>query len=96
MNRREFLSAAAIAAGAVSRSWSANDKVNLGIVGVGSRGNNHLGDFIRRQDLNLAAVCDIDTGQTEGPSIATTLPATPSRVPIRTCTSCTTTSPSTR
>jgi predicted dehydrogenase len=66
MNRREFLSATVIAAGAVSRSWSANDKVNLAIVGVGSRGNNHLGDFNRRQDVNLAAVCDIDTGQTEG------------------------------
>jgi predicted dehydrogenase len=65
MNRREFLSAAALAAGAASRAWSANDKVNLAIVGVGSRGNNHLGDFIRRQDVNLAAVCDIDTGQTE-------------------------------
>lgn len=65
MNRREFLNAAAIAAAVPSRPWAANDRVNLAIVGAGSRGNNHLGDFIRRTDVNLAAVCDIDTGQTE-------------------------------
>ena len=65
MNRREFIGAAAIAAGMNTRSWAANDKVNVAIVGVGGRGANHVGDFTRRQDLNLAAVCDIDTGQTE-------------------------------
>jgi predicted dehydrogenase len=65
MNRRDFLGSAAIAAQWSSGSWAANDKVNLAIIGVGGRGTNHLSDFIRRQDVNLAAVCDIDTGQTE-------------------------------
>jgi hypothetical protein len=65
MNRRHFLGAAAIAVQWSSRSWEANDKVNLAIIGVGGRGSNHLGDFIRRKDVNLAAVCDVDTDQTE-------------------------------
>jgi predicted dehydrogenase len=63
MNTRRDLLMMAGAAGA--RAWAANDKVNVAIVGVGSRGGNHVGDFTRRQDLNLAAVCDVDTGQTE-------------------------------
>ena len=65
MNRRNFLGAAAIAAQRSDRSWAANDKVSLAIIGVGGRGSSHLGDFIRRKDVNLAAVCDVDTGQTE-------------------------------
>src|SRR5215470_1347582 len=65
MNRREFLNAATIAAGLSAKSWSANGKVNVAIVGVGRRGSNHVGDFTRRQDANLAAVCDVNTAQTE-------------------------------
>jgi len=32
---------------------------------VGGRGSSHVGDFVRRQDANLAAVCDVDTARTE-------------------------------
>ena len=41
-----------------------SDKVNIAIVGVGGRGSSHVGDFVRRQDANLAAVCDVDTART--------------------------------
>jgi predicted dehydrogenase len=65
MNRREFLEAAVLAAAAPKRSWSANDKVNVAIVGVGGRGLNHLTDATRREDINLTAVCDVNTARTE-------------------------------
>jgi predicted dehydrogenase len=65
MNRREFLEAAAVSAAFAKRSWSANDRVNVAIIGVGSRGSTHVRDFVRRQDANLAAVCDVNTAQTE-------------------------------
>ena|SRR5438128_7201492 len=65
MNRREFLEAAALTAALPSRSWAAGEKVNVAIVGVGGRGSSHVGDFVRRQDANLAAVCDVDTARTE-------------------------------
>jgi len=65
MNRREFLGTVAIGLDLRARSWGANDKVNVAIVGVGSRGRGHVGDFTRRQDANLAAVCDVDTAQTQ-------------------------------
>jgi len=65
MNRREFLEAAALTAAVPSGSWAASDKVNIAIVGVGGRGSSHVGDFARRQDANLAAVCDVDTARTE-------------------------------
>ncbi len=65
MNRREFLESVALASAAQARAWAANDKVNVAIVGVGSRGSNHVRDFCRREDLNLAAVCDVNTAQTE-------------------------------
>ena len=37
----------------------------LPVTSVGRRGSNHVGDFTRRQDANLAAVCDVNTAQTE-------------------------------
>jgi predicted dehydrogenase len=63
MNRREFLGSVAAGLALDARSWSANDKVNIAIVGVGGRGRSHVGDFARRRDANLLAVCDVDTRQ---------------------------------
>jgi len=65
MNRREFLGSVAAGLAFEARSWSANDKVNVAIVGVGGRGKGHVRDFARRQDANLVAVCDVDTRQTD-------------------------------
>ena len=65
MKRREFLEAAAMAAALPGRIRAANDKVNVAIVGVGSRGLDHVSDYTRRQDANLVAVCDVNTAQTE-------------------------------
>src|SRR5215831_9600321 len=61
MNRRNFLLASAFAAGRVS----ANDRPNIGVIGVGGRGTHHVGSLVHRQDIELTAVCDVDTGRTE-------------------------------
>lgn len=65
MNRRDFVKASSLALAFAGRNFAANDKVNVAIVGVGGRGSNHVRDYIQRQDANLAAVCDVNTAQTE-------------------------------
>jgi predicted dehydrogenase len=65
IKRREFLELAALSALLPGTVRAANDKVNVAIVGVGSRGSAHVKDFVRRQDANLAAVCDVNNAQTE-------------------------------
>ncbi|MDR2706086.1 MAG: Gfo/Idh/MocA family oxidoreductase [Planctomycetaceae bacterium] len=37
---------------------SANEKINLGIIGCGGRGRQLLGDFIKRNDINVLHCCD--------------------------------------
>lgn len=39
---------------------SAADKLNVGMIGVGLRGTNHLQNLLRRDDVNITAVCDVD------------------------------------
>jgi predicted dehydrogenase len=63
MNRREFIGSVSLGLGV--RSWAASDRINVAIVGLGNRGTEHVKDFIRRQDLNLVAVCDVHNAQTE-------------------------------
>src|SRR5579864_5483249 len=65
MNRRDFVKTSGLALAFAGKNFAANDKVNVAIVGVGSRGSNHVRDFVRRQDANLAAVCDVNNAQTE-------------------------------
>lgn len=65
MNRRDFFRTSSAAFAFAGRSIAANDKVNVAVIGVGGRGSNHVRDFTRREDANLAAVCDVNTAQTE-------------------------------
>jgi hypothetical protein len=39
---------------------SPNDKLNVGMIGVGLRGTNHLNNFLLRSDVNITAICDVD------------------------------------
>jgi len=39
---------------------AANDKLNVGLIGAGLRGINHLENLLLRKDVNVTAVCDID------------------------------------
>ena len=71
LSRRGFVgavgagSAALVAAQghpAIARA-NANDKVHIGIIGAGSRGNQLLGTFFQQPDCEIVAVCDVDDTQ---------------------------------
>lgn len=66
MNRREMIAAAAATAGATAlptAGWaatSANARPKIGIIGVGMRGRVHLAELLKRDDVEVAAICDVD------------------------------------
>ncbi|MDB6075307.1 MAG: twin-arginine translocation signal protein, partial [Verrucomicrobiaceae bacterium] len=72
-SRRNFLAAAAGAAGAPfilpSRVWSAettpNSKLGVGLIGMGKQNGGHLGHFLGRTDTQVIAVCDVDKTRRE-------------------------------
>jgi len=65
LNRRSFLKTAALAAGpAVVSGRAANEKVNIGWIGVGTRGNAGL-DWLHTaapNDVRITAICDTYQG----------------------------------
>jgi predicted dehydrogenase len=61
--RRFFLGAATAAA--ASRVWGANDKINVGIIGLGGRGTSHLNIYSNLPEARVAAICDIDQAARE-------------------------------
>jgi len=72
-SRRSFLKTA-LAAGVAplilpGRIWSAeikpNDRLGIGLIGVGKMNSGHLSDFLRRPDCQVLAVCDVDTTRRE-------------------------------
>jgi predicted dehydrogenase len=54
--RRTFL----LQAGAFVR-MSASERINVGFIGVGSQGTSRLREFMKHPDVNVAAVCDVDS-----------------------------------
>ncbi|MBK8607452.1 MAG: Gfo/Idh/MocA family oxidoreductase [Chitinophagaceae bacterium] len=68
MKRNEFLKATGITAAALVLNPSKNlfainrvdAKVKVAIIGVGLRGQNHLDLLLRRDDVELVAICDIN------------------------------------
>ena len=72
-SRRSFLKST-LAAGVAplflpSRVWSAetkpNDKISIGMIGMGKMNTGHLGDWLRKKDTQVVAVCDVDTTRRE-------------------------------
>src|SRR5579872_7083996 len=67
MNRREFIGGAiGVMGGALipesgSPLWaqSASDQINLGIIGVGSRGQQLMRTFLRVPGVRFAGLCDV-------------------------------------
>jgi predicted dehydrogenase len=69
--RREFISktgmatagvalgASVLNASSFSRISGANDKINVGFIGIGNRGSQLLGLFMDQPDVRIAAFCDI-------------------------------------
>ncbi len=65
MNRKEFVKTTAMATAAFAIPGGlfarpAAAKVRMAIIGVGLRGQNHLDLVLRRDDVELVAICDID------------------------------------
>src|SRR6516162_7854795 len=63
--RRDFIKTTALAGAAISIlpskvfSSGAENKVRLGFIGVGARGQNHLELALDRDDVEVVAICDI-------------------------------------
>lgn len=68
MSRRSFFkrSTTGIAAAAAfptiipSTAFGANDRVHLAVVGIRGQGNGHIGGFGRIENVQIAALCDVD------------------------------------
>ncbi|NND98117.1 MAG: Gfo/Idh/MocA family oxidoreductase [Pirellulaceae bacterium] len=69
LSRRSFLaqSTSTLAASslichplAAKNPSAANDRINLGIIGLGSRGYNLIDDFLSQEDCRIVAICDVD------------------------------------
>lgn len=67
MHRKEFIKQTGIAAASLAVlpagnlfAATADTKVKIAIIGVGLRGQNHLDLLLRRDDVELVAICDID------------------------------------
>ena len=48
-----------------SNSFNTDKKLKLGIIGVGLRGTSHLKNLLQRDDVQIAAICDIDDKRIE-------------------------------
>lgn len=62
MNRRTFAKTASVATAtalSASRVMGANDRVRVGFIGLGNRGDQVLSAFLEHKDCEVAAVCDI-------------------------------------
>ena len=59
--RRTFLRAATVATAlSYSRVMGANDKIRLGVIGIGDRGSSDMGNFLRNPDVQVVALCDLE------------------------------------
>lgn len=65
--RRTFLKetglgfAAVAASGVSTRAAQANERVVVGVIGPGGMGTHHLRSLVRRKDVEVAWVCDVDS-----------------------------------
>ncbi len=67
MQRRIFLKNTGLAAASLAVlpgtklfAGSADEKVKIGMMGVGLRGQNHLELLLRREDVEVVSICDVD------------------------------------
>jgi predicted dehydrogenase len=61
--RRFFLGA--LTAASAARVWGANDKVNVGIVGLGGRGSSHLNTYTGLAEAQVVGLCDVNQAARE-------------------------------
>src|SRR5690348_13720335 len=76
ISRRTFVGQSALAAAAAPFIVSAralgredqpaaSDRLALGFIGMGRQNFGHLGRFLNRQEVQVVAVCDVDTTRRE-------------------------------
>ena len=59
ITRREVTKAAALTALSYSRILGANDRIGLGVIGIGNRGTRVMSLFQQNQDVKVRALCDV-------------------------------------
>lgn len=68
-SRRDFVKKTAIAGTGIAlapqlslgiNTLPSKEKLNVGLIGVGLRGTNHLNNLLLRDDVTVTAICDID------------------------------------
>src|SRR5690242_9983503 len=64
-NRRTFLKASAITAALARSVPGANDRIQMGLIGCGTRGSMVSGFFGRHKDCMFIAACDVAKGRLE-------------------------------
>ena len=72
IKRRDLLTSAmwggaglALSSGSVFGNTEVKDRLRLGFIGVGLRGTWHLQNSLRRQDIEIAAICDTNPARLE-------------------------------
>jgi predicted dehydrogenase len=58
-SRRAFLGATALTAASYNRVLGANDRIGVGFIGFGLIGKQHVADFKKFDDVELAGMCDV-------------------------------------
>ena len=58
-NRRSFLTASAVTAAMSRSAVGANDKIQMGVIGAGTRGEHMQGVLGANPDCAFLAVCDV-------------------------------------
>jgi predicted dehydrogenase len=64
LSRRSFFQGAAVALSA-TRVMGANDRINVGLIGIGARGTAHLNSYVKIQECRIAALCDVNQAARE-------------------------------
>ena len=71
ISRRHFLMQAAVVSSAPSillSGWAQtapSDRIHLGCIGLGVQGRGLMGGFLGRKEVQVVAVCDVDTNRRE-------------------------------
>ena len=74
MDRRSFIKRTTFAAAAAApffvakdlfANGSPNEKVNVGIIGIGKQVGGHFGSYLGIDECRITAVCDVDTARTD-------------------------------
>src|SRR5256885_16845407 len=64
ISRRSFFQGAAAALSA-TRVIGANDRINVGLIGIGGRGTAHLKSYLKITDCRIAALFDVNQAARE-------------------------------